>query len=446
MNVGLRRSTPARRTIGQSRFLHRHGILTLMSIAATPRVAAPLFDVVIVGSGLVGCALAVALASGLPSSFRVALLDRGSGQKSAGDARAVALSAASVRLLRGIGVWQRVEPLAQPVSRIDITDSALKAGIRPVLLSYATELQGGEASAYIMLNAALETALSAAAAAHAGIEVITNAEVTGFKTNTETSLLTLACGRTLSARLVVAADGRRSKLRELAGIGTVGWPYEQRGITVVMAHSEPHGGCAVQHFLPGGPFAMLPLPGNRTCVTWSEATPVAERMIALNDSDFLREVDQRVGGRLGLMEIAGRRQSWPLEVFLARSFAAERLALAGDSAHNVHPIAGQGLNLGLKDVAALAEVVVDQARVGLDIGAPAVLARYEQWRRFDTFTAAASFDALNRLFSNDGGLLRAVRSLGLDLVDRFPVLKRRLVAEAAGTTGNLPRLIRGEAL
>ncbi len=429
-----------------------------MITSAPPPIAAPDYDVAVVGSGPVGSALAIALANGLPSGSRIALVDRAAGPRDSNagdakasdgklqDARAVALSAASIRLLDGLGVWRSIAHLAQPVSKIEITDSALKAGLRPVRLSYASELDSGEASTQIMLNVDLASALQAAVNTNSALTLINKTEVSGISTEADAVKLNVSDGQTLSARLVVAADGRRSKLRDLAKIATVGWPYAQRGITIVISHSEPHGGRAVQHFLPGGPFALLPLPGNRTCVTWSEARPVAERMMALSESDFLREVDQRIGGRLGSIQLAGTRQSWPLEMFLARSFIANRMALVGDAAHNVHPIAGQGLNLGLKDIATLAEVIVDQARLGLDIGAPSVLARYEQWRRFDTVTAAASFDALNRLFSNDTAVLRAVRSLGLEIVDRFPALKRGFVAEAAGTTGTLPRLIRGEAL
>jgi 2-octaprenyl-6-methoxyphenol hydroxylase len=408
------------------------------------------YDTIVVGAGFAGLTLAIALAEGLPTGHRIALVDRRTmpvgARDSSIDARAVALSAASVRLLTTLGIWPQIQAFAQPVSSIELTDSALKAGIRPVLLSYETALDTGERSAFILPNAILEAACAEAAASRKAITAIGGVDVTRLITDPEFATLTLSDGRSLRARLIVGTDGRRSKMRELAEISTVGWRYAQSGITVTVAHDEPHGGKAVQHFLPGGPFALLPLPGNRTCITWSEKEAEAARIMALDDDAFLAEADRRVGGRLGTIRLDGRRQSWPLEMFMARSFVGTRVALAGDAAHGVHPIAGQGLNLGLKDVAALAEVVVDQARVGLDVGAPCALARYERWRRFDTFTAAAGFDALNRLFSNDTGLLRTVRSMGLGMVDNLPFLKRALVAEAAGTTGTLPRLIRGEAL
>lgn len=432
-------------------------ILINMTYSATPFVAAPAhgdprpdagpFDVAIIGNGLTGLALSLALADGMPTGTRIALLDRNTPTTTANkDARAVALAASSVRLLTALGVWREVSSAAQPVSSFEITDSALSDALRTVRLAYDAEIGQGETSAYIVPNAALEAALASACAARPELIRTYGATVAGFTAGPDVATVTFADGRSVKARLVAAADGRRSKLRELAGIGIVGWPYRQRGITVAIAHSAPHHGKAVQHFLPGGPFAMLPLPGDRSCITWSEDEREAALIMAMSDDAFLAEIDQRVAGRLGTLRLDGPRQSWPLESFLARSFVARRLALVGDAAHAVHPIAGQGLNLGLKDVAALAEVIVDVVRAGLDPGAPDALTRYERWRRFDAFTAAASFDALNRLFSNDSGILRAFRTLGLEMVHDLPFLKRGLVAEAAGTTGSLPRLVRGEAL
>jgi 2-octaprenyl-6-methoxyphenol hydroxylase len=258
--------------------------------------------------------------------------------------------------------------------------------------------------------------------------------------------LALADGRALSSALVVAAEGRASALRDAAGIKLTGWSYGQTGIVTTVSHERPHGGRAVQHFLPGGPFAILPLTGNRSCITWSEDADDAARILALDDAAFLAEADKRFGGRLGTLALAGPRQSWPLSLHLARSYIAPRLALIGDTAHGVHPIAGQGLNLGLRDVAALAEVVADAARLGLDIGSTGVLERYEQWRRFDSTLSAAVFDGLNRLFSNDVALVRAARGFGLGLVNEFPGLKQRFVVEAAGLSGEVPKLMRGERI
>jgi 2-octaprenyl-6-methoxyphenol hydroxylase len=426
---------------------------TISAGTARGRAAVSNPEVVIAGGGFVGLALAQALAqglglglgSGIGSSGRIVIASR-NGLTAAGadDGRSVALSAASVRLLTALGVWPAIAAEAEPIVAIEITDSALKAGWRPVHLSYDNALDDGEPAARIVPNGRLLAALASAVAARPEITVLAGSEVTAYRAGPDDVTVTVSDGRTLSTRLLVGAEGRNSRVRELAGIGTVGWAYRQHGITVTIAHDKPHGGRAVQHFLPGGPFALLPLPGNRTCITWSEDEAIARRIMALPDDGFLAEVDRRVGGRLGAIRLDGPRQTWPLQMFLARAFVGPRVALVGDAAHNVHPIAGQGLNLGLQDVAALAEVFVDDRRVGLDPGRAESLARYERWRRFDTMTAAIGFDALNRLFSNDIGLLRTVRSMGLGLVDRAPFLKRRLVAEAAGVSGTLPRLLKGE--
>ena len=416
----------------------------------TSNFAAPVnapFDVVIAGGGLVGLALALSLCRGLGPRARIALLARvPTGSVTSANGRAVALSAASVLMLERLGVWERVKPAAQPVSAIDITDSALEAGVRPILLSYDNMLGSGEAASHIVPNGALEAAHTAQVAGCPSIERITGDDVTSFKAGPDMTVITLASGRVLGARLLVAADGARSRLRTMAGIETTGHSYGQTGITVTVRHEVPHGGHAVQHFLPNGPFAILPLPGNRACITWSEEAASAQRLLALNDQAFIEELEARAGGRLGTLTLEGPRQSWPLELALARAMIATRFALVGDAAHSVHPIAGQGLNLGLRDAASLAEVMVDSHRLGLDIGASTTLERYERWRRFDNWKSASSFDALNRLFSTTGTLRRSLREFGLGFVDRIPGLKQRLVSEAAGVTGELPRLLRGEAI
>jgi 2-octaprenyl-6-methoxyphenol hydroxylase len=256
----------------------------------------------------------------------------------------------------------------------------------------------------------------------------------------------LSGGETLPARLLVAADGARSAIRERAGIGTVGWGYGQSGIVTTVRHERDHGGRAEEHFLPAGPFATLPLSGRRCSIVWTEATREAERIVALPDRDFLSELERRFGLKLGAIELAGPRRAYPLGLSVARSFIAERLALVGDAAHVIHPIAGQGLNLGLRDVAALAEAIVDAARLGLDPGGADVLDRYQRWRRFDTLTMGIATDGLNRLFSNRSDVLRLLRDVGLGLVDRMPALKSLFIREAAGLTGEVPKLLRGELL
>ena len=253
-------------------------------------------------------------------------------------------------------------------------------------------------------------------------------------------------GSSHTANLLVAADGARSKIRGDAGIATHGWNYDQSAIVTTVAHERDHGGNAEEHFLPAGPFAILPLKGNRSSIVWTEKTPEAERIVALPDTEFHAELEQRFKLQLGEIAAVGGRRVHPLGFFVARSFIADRIALVGDAAHVIHPIAGQGLNMGLKDVAALAEVIVDAARLGLDPGSEAVLERYQRWRRFDTVAMGIATDGLNRLFSNRSDVLRAVRDIGLGLVDRVPNLKQLFIREAAGLVGEVPKLLRGEVL
>jgi 2-octaprenyl-6-methoxyphenol hydroxylase len=403
------------------------------------------FSVVISGASFAGLALARALAQTFGSEFGIAVVDRLPRDAVPGlDVRAFALSAAAKRMLSILGVWDGVAKEAQPVEGIDITDSGLEAGIRPVLLSYENKLEADETASFIVPSVALGRALGEAVSRDRGVSFLAPAEISGFTASGSGAEIVLKGGRTIRAALLVAAEGRRSTLREAAGIDIVSWSHGQTGIVTTVSHERPHRGRAVQHFLPGGPFAILPLPGNRSCITWSEEADEARRILALDDGGFLAEVDKRFGGRLGAVSLAGPRQSWPLETHLARRYVAPRLALIGDTAHGVHPIAGQGLNLGLRDVAALTEVLADAARVGLDLGDAEALQRYERWRRFDSWISAAAFDGLNRLFSNDWALVRSAREAGLGLVDRMPGLKQLFVTEAAGLSGEVPKLLRGE--
>jgi 2-octaprenyl-6-methoxyphenol hydroxylase len=401
-------------------------------------------DIAIAGGGAVGLALACALADAL-DGLSIAVIDPGAfGEGQAGgDVRASAISAGSRRLLAAIGAWAALAPHAEPVTAVDITDASLEDAFRPVLVSYDNTVEEGEPATFIVGNDQLNAAILEAAARRPGIARLEGA-ATGFSAGAHAATLELADGCTLAAPLIVAADGRNSRLREAAGIGVVGWQYDQVGIVATVAHDKPHRSRAVQNFFPAGPFAILPLPGNRACVTWTEEAQRGRAIAALDDAGFLAEVEKRFGYRLGSIALAGPRGLWPLEMHLARALTADRLALVGDAAHLVHPIAGQGLNLGLRDVAALTEVVAEAARLGLDVGSAIVLERYARWRRTDAAMSAAAFDALNRLFSNDLTLLRTLRGAGLRLVDRMPALKQLLVTEAAGLTGELPRLLRGE--
>lgn len=414
------------------------------------------FDIVISGASFAGLALARALGTAFGSDLRLAVIDRMARKTTtAPDARAFALSAGARRMLETLGIWQEIAATAEPVTGIEITDSSLEAGIRPVLLTYDNHLAGdagtgagdaAEPASHIVPASGLERALQNAVAAQPNVTFFTPSEIAEFSGDGSAVEIALKDGTTLTAALLVGAEGRRSPSRESAGIKAVGWKYGQTAIVTTIAHERPHGGIATQHFLPAGPFAILPLPGNRACLTWTEEEHEASRILALDDAGFLAKVETRVAGRLGAVEVVGPRQSWPLDLHLARAYIAPRYALIGDAAHGVHPIAGQGVNLALRDVAALSEIVADSLRLGLDPGSLEALGRYERWRRFDSFASAAAFDGLNRLFSNDSMLVRAARDVGLGLVDRLPGLKRRLVAEAAGLTGDLPRLFKSERL
>jgi 2-octaprenyl-6-methoxyphenol hydroxylase len=400
-------------------------------------------DIVIAGGGLTGLIQARTLAAVFGTGARIAILGARSGGR--GDARSYALSAGSRRLLETIGVWAGVADEAQPVSGIDITDSSLTDAVRPILLSYDTDVGESEPGMWIVPADALNKAAHAVVADTIGIKWISGT-ASGLSADTSGMILQLADASSLTAGLVVACDGRASPLRAAAGIGVVERKYAQIGIVTTVRHERPHGGRAVQHFLPAGPFAILPMTGNRSCVTWTEEAGEAARILALDDAGFLGELEKRFGYRLGALELAGPRGSWPLAMHLARELIAPRFALAGDAVRGVHPIAGQGFNLALRDVAALSECLVDAVRVGLDVGDATALERYTRWRRFDGAAAAAAFSALNVLFSQDNALLRSVRDAGLGVLDRLPRLKQLLVSEAAGLTGEVPKLLKGEVL
>ena len=400
-------------------------------------------DVLIGGAGFAGLALAISLRQALGPTFRVAVADPVLGRPVA-DARASAIAAAARRLFEALGVWDAVAARAEPILDMVITDSKLGDAVKPVFLSFAGDIVPGEPFAHMVENGDLLAAL-VETARRDGVTLLADA-VADFDTDTSRVTVRLASGATVAARLLVAADGGRSVIREHAGIASVGWAYGQSAIVTTVAHERPHQGRAEEHFLPAGPFAMLPLPNNRSSIVWTETADEAARIMALDDAAFHAELETRFGLHLGDITVAGPRRAFPLGFAVARSFVADRLALVGDAAHIIHPIAGQGLNMGLRDVAALAEAVVDAARLGLDPGGAPVLERYQRWRRFDTMAMGLATDGLNRLFSNHSDVLRLARDLGLGMVERLPVLKRLFIREAAGLTGEVPKLLRGEAL
>jgi 2-octaprenyl-6-methoxyphenol hydroxylase len=401
-------------------------------------------SIVICGGAFAGLALALALRQGLGPDIPVIVADPALAMRPSRDPRATAIVAACRRLFEALGVWDEVAPNAQPILDMVVTDSQLADATRPAFLTFAGEVEPGEPFAHMVENRNLIDALASHAEA-AGVDLRATA-VNSYETSADGIDVALADGSTIAARLLVAADGARSKLRECAGIATHGWDYDQSGIVVTVGHEREHHGRAEEHFLPAGPFAILPLTGKRSSLVWTETRSEAARIVALNEEEFHAELEQRFGLHLGEIKALDKPRAFPLGYFVARSFIAERLALIGDAAHVIHPIAGQGLNMGLKDVAALAEVVVDAARLGMDLGQADVLERYQRWRRFDTMAMGVATNSLNLLFSNESKLLRAVRDIGLGIVDRAPPLKNLFMRQAAGLTGEVPKLLKGEAL
>lgn len=396
------------------------------------------FDVIIVGGGPVGLTLALALQRSAPG-IAIALVDRRP-LSVPRDNRASAIAAGVRRVFEALGVWDEMAAAAQPINAMRITDSGEDDIARPLFLQFGGEVAPGEAFAHMVPNHASSGALLTACA---GINVVAPAEIADWSGNDPLARLTLADGRILRAPLIVAADGAQSALRQRAGIGTLGHDYGQTGLVATIAHELSHDGIAYEHFRPAGPFASLPLPGNRSSLVWTERTENAPKYIAMDQDAVAREIESVMGSTLGTVALEDKLMGFPLRLQIAREFVGPRLALLGDAAHVVHPIAGQGLNLGLKDVAALAEVVVDALRLGLDHGSVDVLERYQAWRRFDTATMAMVTDSMNRLFSNDVAPLRAVRDFGLGLVERAEPMKAALIRAAAGVGSGGPKLLSG---
>jgi len=398
------------------------------------------FDVVVVGGGMVGLSLALGLArAGVP----VALIERARLSDMAAarfDGRGSAVAAGSQRILDGLGLWEGVADHAEPILEIRVAD-----GMSPLFLHYDhAEISDGPLG-WIVENAVTRRAL-AAAAEKSSLQVFDGTELADCHFGEDAAMLDLADGQTVTARLVVAADGRDSPLRAAAGIEAVRWNYPQTGIVCAVHHEVPHRGIAQEHFLPAGPFAILPMTENRSSIVWTERHDLAPDILALDDEAFTSELRQRFGNFLGRVDVGPMRWSYPLSVVHSKRYIAPRLALAGDAAHAIHPIAGQGFNIGLRDVAALAEVIMDTLRLGLDPGAITALERYERWRKPDNMMMIGVTDALNRLFSNDIPPLRIARDIGLAAVDNAAPLKKVFMRHAMGVVGELPRLLRGESL
>jgi 2-octaprenyl-6-methoxyphenol hydroxylase len=408
-------------------------------------------DVLIVGGGLVGLTLGIALAGAGVSCTVIDREDPATAQGAAFDGRASAIAAGTRQMLEALGLWRAMAAGASPILDIRVSDGKIGRPASALFLHYDHSEVGEAPLGYIVENRVLRRALFAALPVE-GLTLLAPHSLDGEVARGPHGVKArLDDGRRLTARLLVAADGRGSRIRAQAGIKTTQWDYPQSGIVATVEHELPHEGVAHENFLPAGPFAMLPLTDDaggrhRSSIVWTEKRELVAQMMALEEADFSAEIQRRFGDTLGALKATGPRWSYPLSLLLAERYVDHRLALVGDAAHGIHPIAGQGLNLGLRDVAALAEILVDASRLGLDLGDANVLSRYPQWRRFDALALVAVTDALNRLFSTDLPPVRLARDLGLAAVERIPPLKKLFMRHAMGVTGDLPRLIKGEAL
>ena len=402
-------------------------------------------DIAIAGGGLNGTTLAVALAS---AGFGVTLIDPQPVKTRAApdfDGRGYALSIASCRVLQALGVWPALADSAQPIFDIKVSDGRTGQGPSPFVLAFDhAEIEEGPMG-HMVEDRHLRPALLTTVVEN-NIDHRAGVSVTGEVVSSSGVTVTLDTGESLRTRLLVGCDGKTSQIAARARIKRTGWEYDQASLVCAVAHDKPHHGTAHQLFLEAGPLAILPLTGNRSSIVWTERKARAEDINGLDDEAYLNALRPRFGDFLGDISLVGKRGFFPLELSIANTFCAPRLALVGDAAHAVHPIAGQGLNAGLKDVAALAEVLTDAMRRGEDVGRDDVLARYQAWRRFDTISLAIATDTFNRLFSNDNGLLRTIRDIGLGAVNALPGLRRSFIREAAGLTGDIPRLAQGKPL
>lgn len=404
-------------------------------------------DILIAGGGLNGPALALALAQG---GFRVTVVDARPARTRAEagfDGRAYALAIASVRLLTAIGVWPGLADKAQPMLEIKASDGRAGEGSAPFFLHFdAAEIEEGPMG-HMLEDRHLYAAFLQAMQATPGITLLSGETVQAQEAGAAGVTVTLASGRVLTAGLLVGCDGRGSGVAARAGIRRIGWGYGQTALVTAIQHERDHQGIAHQFFMPSGPLAILPLKGgHHSSIVWSETDATAAAIQALPDAEYLEALRPRFGDFLGEISLAGDRFTYPLSLSLAERFIAPRVALVGDAAHGVHPIAGQGLNLGLRDVAALAEVLILARRRGEEPGSPAALEEYQRWRRFDSTALALGMDSVNRLFSSDNPLLRLGRDLGMGVVNALPSLRRGFIRQAAGLTGELPKLLTGRQI
>ncbi|MEO0691943.1 MAG: FAD-dependent monooxygenase [Pseudomonadota bacterium] len=403
-------------------------------------------DILIVGGGLSGPILALALAQSGQRVTVIDALDTETRTADDFDGRSYAVALTSRRMLDGIGVWDTIAEHSQPILEIKVSDGRAGEGPSPFFMHFDhAEIEEGPMG-HMVQDRHLRRALIEIMAKTEGVTHLAGQTVTAQVVTAGGVALTLASGQTLKGSLLVGADGRGSGTAVRAGIKRTGWAYGQTALVCAIAHEKPHHGIAHQFFMPPGPLAILPLPGNVSSIVWSERAETAAAFHAMPDAEYLTMLRPRFGDFLGEINLTGNRFTYPLSLSLASRLVAPRTALVGDAAHGVHPIAGQGLNAGMRDIAALAEVITDAARRGEDAGSAAVLARYEEWRRFDNTALALATDSFNRLFSNDNAMLRGMRDIGMGIVGKMPALRRSFIREAAGLTGDLPRLMRGAPL
>ncbi len=405
-------------------------------------------DVILGGGGLVGQTLALALDQ---AGLKVVVIDASKPAETlapAFDGRAFAIAFASYRMWRALGLGEELDQVAQPIREILVTDGKVRGGPSPLYLHFdGAEQEEADEPLGLMLEARhVRLALDRAVRARPSIQIIQPMSVSAIARDPAGVTVTLADGRSLRAPLLVGADGRRSFVRGAVGIRTIGWDYPVTAIVATIAHEKPHEGVAHEYFLPNGPFAILPLKGERANIVWAEPRLAAEALLAMGEDDFLAELRLRFGDFLGRLSLEGPRFGYPLSLQLAERMIDDRVALAGDSAHGIHPLAGQGLNLGLKDCAALAECIADGVSVGLDPGDVSILERYQRWRRFDNVTMALGMEAFDKLFSNSIAPLRAARRVGLAAVNAVGPARRFFMKYAGGAAGDLPKLLRGESL
>ena len=397
-------------------------------------------DVIIFGGGLVGLALASALDSSGVSTIMVDPADPAPRSEASFDGRTSAVSSSSMRMLETIGLADHLAEPGCPIWRIAVAD-----GLKPGGLHFDPD--DNEPLGFMHQNRHLRAALQARAEAGKNIWLMWKSRVTDVDRGDHGVVVSLEDGRKLSAPLLVAADGRNSRTREAAGINVARWRYDHQAIVSVLRHERPHEHVAYEIFYPTGPFALLPMNddagGHRSAIVWSVPQEDAAGWLSLNDDDFAAEAEAAMGGFLGKIVMLAPRSTFPLGFHHAAQMTSQRLALVGDAAHAIHPIAGQGLNLGFRDAAALTQVLVEGARLGLDLGDAQLLDRYQRWRSLDALSVAFATDSLTRVYGIPGATASAVRRFGMGLVGRISPLRNKLMSEARGTSGELPLLLRG---